>query len=213
MNDARLPDDRPFDRRPERETSRALEVEIGGRQLLFVFAGLVLLVWLAFHFGRRLGREEGVQVSASRAPQSAALAEESAGADLTFFDDVGEQRSTGTPPPVTSGAAPEPEVRKPEAPRPAASAAPRPPEPRPSAGPGGRYEVQVAVASERLRAESLATGLRAKGYRPVVSSAISGGKTIWRVRVGGYPDLDAARAAAARLEREEGLQTWIPGAR
>ena len=209
MSEARPPVDPSFEALPERGRSRPLDIEIGGRMLLFVFAGLVLLVWLAFHFGRRLGREEGVQLGAGGAPQSSGvLAEESAGTDLTFFDDVGEQRSAGPPPPVASGAPPETAPA-----RPATSAAPTPAAPRPTPSASGRYEVQVAVASERLRAESLAAGLRAKGYRPVVSTASSGGRTVWRVRVGGYEDLNAARAAAARLEREEGLQTWIPGAR
>ena len=74
----------------------------------------------------------------------------------------------------------------------------------------GGVEIQVAVLSERSSAEALASRLRGKGYEARVMITRSEGKTLYRVRVGGYPDRTAAEAAAARLEKEENLKTWIP---
>ncbi len=166
------------------------------------------------------------------------LQAEDAAAGLTFFDTVGERPKPASPPPVVSGtaeaasrpprtpasepsrsepAAPEPGRAPRQAPPPAASQTPPPatqqapvPAAASPAPAGGGVEIQVAVLSDRTSADELAARLRAKGYRPEVSPLRSDGRTRYRVRVGGYADRAAAEAAAARLEREESLKTWIP---
>jgi cell division septation protein DedD len=209
------------------EGGRTIELQIDGRQLLIVVVGIVLLCAVFFHFGRRVGRSEGGADGPAGGAETRLQSSEDAAADLTFFDRVTEERGSGAPPPVASGAAPTLPPRagamRDAAPPPAPPAA-SPPKPSvaaprtvtpppPAAATGGGIEIQVAVVSERARADSLASRLRSKGYAAQVSPSSSGGRTVWRVRVGGYPSREAARSAAARLEHDENLKTWIPGER
>jgi cell division septation protein DedD len=207
-----------------------VEFQLDGKQILIVLAGILILCVISFYFGRRVGRAEAAG-DGGKAPAlaealagSEALEAENAGDDLTFFDTVEESPAAASPPPVASGApapATTPEtgssapartrtVETPATSPPPASPGPGPAaEPRPPTSPGG-VEIQVAVLSERASAEALASRLRGKGYQTRVMTTRSEGKILYRVRVGGYADRTAAEAAAARLEREEKLKTWIP---
>jgi cell division septation protein DedD len=216
--------------RSERGTDdRYVEFQLDGKQILIVLAGILILCSISFYFGRRVGRAEGARAGDPLAPARSAagnepLAVEDAGADLTFFDTVGERPKAAAPPPVLSGTAeaatrpprseptPAKETAAPQVAAPAVAAPVVVPPSTPASAPtpAGRIEIQVAVLSDRASADELAGRLRAKGYRPEVTSMRADGRTRYRVRVGGYADLAAAEAAAARLQREESLKTWIP---
>ncbi|MCZ6601214.1 MAG: SPOR domain-containing protein, partial [Acidobacteria bacterium] len=73
----------------------------------------------------------------------------------------------------------------------------------------GTFQVQVAAYQERARAEALAGRLRQKGYRALIADEPDGGRTLYKVRIGGYMDRSAADAAKTRLAREEKLQAWV----
>jgi cell division septation protein DedD len=207
---------------------RYVEFQVDGKQVLIVLAGILVLCVISFYFGRRVGRAEAAGDAGGISPMAEAIAgsesmdAEDAGADLTFFDAVEEEPQAASPPPVVSG------EEEPKASAPAAAEPPRPARREtpggtestaataPSTGPeaaratAGGFEIQVAVLSERTSAETLAQGLRAKGYEARVTTTRSQGQIRYRVRVGSYPDKAAAQAAAARIEEEEKLKTWIP---
>ena len=207
------------------EDGRTIELQIDGRQLLIVVVGIVLLCAVFFHFGRRVGRSEAGTEGLAGVTEKPLDSSEDAAADLTFFDRVTEERGSTSLPPVASGSARRVATDG-NSPRDAVGAVTSPPAPAstgaaqrsvaavaPVAPAGGGIEIQVAVLSERARAEALASRLRSKGYLAQVSSSSSSGRTVWRVRVGGYPSREAARSVAARLERDENLKTWIPEGR
>ena len=61
------------------------------------------------------------------------------------------------------------------------------------------FAVQVGAFASRARAESLREALDREGDAATISEADVGGDAFFRVRLGPYPDRDAARAAAQRL--------------
>ena len=216
-----------------------LEVQMDGKQVVIVIAGVLLLCVISFYFGRRVGRAEAAgrtdPVLSVLGSSPEAIEEEDAGADLTFFDSVGDRPGADASPPMVSGGGSAPPGAKPGQPESTGAREPVGGSPGPavspgttgerrqgsrpstpagsssrSSGAGGAVEIQVGVYSTRAAAESLASRLRAKGYRPSITPTNRQGKTVYRVRVGGYATRAAAQTAAARLEREEKLATWIP---
>ncbi len=81
----------------------------------------------------------------------------------------------------------------------APAAAPRPTVP--VAGAEG-WVVQLGSFASKDNAESLAKGLRAKGYRAFVSEFRGSGRVLYRVRVGPEQDRARAETIAARLAHE-----------
>ena len=71
----------------------------------------------------------------------------------------------------------------------------------PAAGAEG-WVVQLGSFASKDNAESLAKGLRAKGYRAFVSEFRGSGRILYRVRVGPEQDRARAEAIAARLASE-----------
>ena len=69
----------------------------------------------------------------------------------------------------------------------------------PSARPAGAFAVQVGAFASRARAESLREALTLDGDVATITEAEVWGDTFFRVRMGPYPDLETARAAAQRL--------------
>lgn len=90
-----------------------------------------------------------------------------------------------------------PAAARPAAPRPAV-----PPAPPPVAG-GMRYQVQVNAMAEKARAEQLVRDLKTAGYNAYISPGAVSGRTLYRVRVGKFPNEESARQAVSRL-REQG---------
>ena len=177
-----------------------LEVQMDGKQVVIVLAGVLILCAISFYFGRRVGRAEAAGrtgvLTAVMAEDSPPIESEDAGADLTFFDTVGARPQPATPPEVVSGTS---EARQPEtvAGAPARNTAPNPPTGAPGAGTrtsppptqptqqaartpsaSSGVQIQVGVLSTRQAAEDLATRLRAKGYRSVVSTTNRNGNVV-----------------------------------
>lgn len=92
-------------------------------------------------------------------------------------------------------------VKPPAAARPAASDAP-PPAPTPAArapAGGGAWLVQIGTFSQKDNAEKLAATLKGRGFSPTISPATSGGRKLYRVRVGPAGSREAAASLARRL--------------
>lgn len=207
---------------------RYVEVQLDGRQIIIVLAGILLLCAVSFHFGRRVGRADSGQADTQLAALvdessgTEAVSEEDAAAGMTFFDNVGRRRQPSTPPPVASGEAGTPAATAKPTAKPvleesgvqAAGSVPAAPQKSvaKTLSPGtvtGNFQVQVAAYQERARAEALAGRLRQKGYRALIADEADGGRTLYKVRIGGYMDRAEADAAKTRLAREEKLQAWV----
>lgn len=108
----------------------------------------------------------------------------------------------GMPEEATVVQQPAPSPVKPPAPaRPAASDVP-PPVPATAAqvpATGGAWLVQVGTFSQKSNAEKLAATLRGRGFAPVISPTTSGGRKLYRVRVGPAGSREAATSLARRL--------------
>jgi DedD protein len=87
-------------------------------------------------------------------------------------------------------------------PAPARSAAP--------AGHDGEFTVQVISYDSPEGAESFAAALRTRGHRAfVVSAAVEGRGTMWRVRVGPFTTMREAQAYRREFERTEQMNTLL----
>ena len=202
------------------------EIQLNGKQLVFMFGAAVVVSVVIFLCGVMVGR--GV-----RQPQAELLA---AAPDTSLdsqlpFDAIGGRPAAPvepTPAPeredVTYGtrleaSAPLDEPLKPvqgskPAVAPAVAENPAPPvEPASSRSfpepAGNGFVVQVAAYPSRATAEALATRLDAKGYSSFVT-ATDGTPRQYRVRVGKFPNKRDAEAVARRLKQEEHFDPWLP---
>jgi cell division septation protein DedD len=67
----------------------------------------------------------------------------------------------------------------------------------------GDYTVQLGASQDRTDAQRLESRARAAGLRPYVMEADLGRKGLWyRVRVGSFPDKEAASRFRKDVERE-----------
>jgi sporulation related protein len=163
---------------------RGMEIELGGYGLVMLGAAIVALCAASFWLGRSSARL--VPGSSAAAPdQVADLGDVEK--DLSFFDRLEK--------------APEIQAIPPAAPAPAAS--------RAEAPPATGHEVQVFASSDRQAADALVQKLRAQGLKVRLLAAAPGEPTLYRVRAYGYADEAAARQAAATLQRQQGLKTWV----
>ena len=78
------------------------------------------------------------------------------------------------------------------------------------AAPSG-FAVQVGAFSSSEAARSMRARLEGGGYESFVVAAATTRDRRWRVRVGPFSSRDEADRTASRLERREGLSTWIVG--
>ena len=206
------------------------EIQLNGKQLVFMFGAAVVVSVVIFLCGVMVGR--GV-----RQPQAELLA---ATTDATTDTPVDSQLpfdTTSARPavPVEPTPAPEQEnvtygnrleapaplvepLKRVQAPKPAVTPAvaekpAAPPEPASNTSfaepPGNGHVVQVMAFPERADAEALARRLGAKGYPTFVTSD-GPGRTRYRVRVGKYPNRRDAEAIALRLRQEERFDPWLP---
>ena len=77
-----------------------------------------------------------------------------------------------------------------------------------SAAPSG-FSVQIGAVSSSEAARAMEEKLEAKGYESFITAGVAARDSRWRVRVGPFATRDEASHAAARLERNEGLATWV----
>jgi cell division septation protein DedD len=81
------------------------------------------------------------------------------------------------------------------------------PKPEPATTNDG-FVVQVAAVNSRSEADAIATRLAGKGYPSFVTTP-PGGVKMFRVRIGKYPTRREAETIAARLEKEDQFKPWI----
>jgi cell division septation protein DedD len=211
------------------------EIQLNGKQLVFLFMSAVVILVVVFLFGVMVGRG----VSGDRGPLEALVQPETAapvadaapalapptGEPTAINEDLSypDRLSGSTPPAEKLRAASEPEpkpapapARTEEAPKPAAEA-PKPaaPAPTPAAAAnlrepaGSGYAIQVAALRQRAEADNVARALSSKGYPAYVMTPENGAPAVFRVRVGKFKDRSEAETVAARLQKEEQFKPWI----
>ena len=116
-----------------------------------------------------------------------------------------EQRDE--PPAAVASTAPPPRA---PAPAPAQTAAVTPP--KPAAAAAGDWTVQLGSFGEEANARRVAQRASTFGYKAEVSRTTSGGRTLYRVRVGPQATRAAADATASAL-RAHGLEASVVAAR
>jgi cell division protein FtsN len=194
------------------------EIQLSGKQLVFLFMAAVVFTVVVFLLGVSVGRGvrdrtggAPVMASAGGATKPADLPPPTkpAPGDLTYDKALQEPKAGEAPKP----AADLPKVDSPEVARQKAIAAQIPPPPPPPPPPpaetkaappaGTPYWVQVGVFKDRSNADKLVRELKTQGFAAGLQT--SGGSV--RVRVGPYDDKAQADAAAKRLTRYKAMVT------
>jgi cell division septation protein DedD len=198
------------------------EIQLNGKQLVFLFMAGTVVAVVIFLCGVMVGRGVAVPrtVAATDIAEQAALDPTAAANGVSAGSEsltAGEELSYAG---RLEDPTPPAEVLKPEAeaalPPPRVATAPaREPVTAPVASPlsdpalnepaGQGYVVQVAAVRKRAEAETIARRLSNKGYPTFVTAAGAN----FRVRVGKYTDRRTAQSIAVRLEREERFKPWI----
>jgi DedD protein len=207
------------------------EIQLNGKQLVFLFMAATVVSVVIFLFGVLVGR--GVRVERSGVAEAAAggIAAETVPQQppqTTASTPAGSDPTAAAPPPATQDdlsyykrlekpqpPAEELKPRKKEAtdPTPTAGRNPAPSTssaPKTQSAPGGDgFAVQIAALNVRSEADAIAKRLTSKGYAAYVVPPPDGTPTIYRVRVGKFPTRREAETIAAKLQKEEQLKPWV----
>jgi cell division septation protein DedD len=198
------------------------EIQLSGKQLVFLFMATTVLSVMIFLCGVLVGRnaraagaaavpEETVVVTAptdgapvdgtTAAPQEPTAVPNSA---LTYHEQLRQAKPKEELKPQE--VKPEP---PPPAPAPAVAAAPDAEADVPTSGRPGAWVIQVHALSNRSAASSVVRGLIAKGYPAFLSLPQKNQPVIYRVQIGRYTDRREAEQVVRRLQKEEQFQPEI----
>lgn len=211
------------------------EIQLSGKQLVFLFMTGTVVTVLIFLLGVQVGRnarldnasvvDGGDTLAAGTPPPAAATPSEAVAA--------GGPPAAEPPAPATepddelsyakrlqSDSAPTEKLKPPSQAPPAAAAKVAPAAPPPSPAPAprsgvengsrpGAWIVQVISLQDRAAAATIATRLTGKGYPAFVLDPAPGAPAIYRVQVGGYPDRRDAEQASRRLEKDEQFKPLV----
>jgi cell division septation protein DedD len=215
------------------------EIQLNGKQLVFLFMAATVVSVVIFLCGVLVGR--GVRVERSTVAENSTLAEPPAAdpaprsaapaavaadprtappptatEDLSYFNRL--ERSNQPVEdlkPAAKPAAPEAKAAdKPAAERgKSTGAVPVKEKEAPAAAPappaGSGYAVQVAALNVRSEADAIAKKLTSKGYAAYVQTPSDGTPSVYRVRVGTFKTRREAETVAARLQKEEQYKPWV----
>jgi cell division septation protein DedD len=213
------------------------EIQLNGKQLVFLFMAATVVSVVIFLFGVLVGRgvraeRGGVDVAGNTIPETLATTPQQPAAastpapagsdpttaapppaatdDLTYFNRLEKQKATEEKlkPAQRSAAAPATPPAAPAA-APAAEPAGQSAQSSQSSQSSQGYAVQVAALNVRSEAEAIAKRLSSKGYAAYVLAPASGTPSVYRVRVGKFPTRREADSIAARLKREEQFNPWV----
>jgi DedD protein len=208
------------------------EIQLSGKQLVFLAMAGVVIVVVIFLFGVEVGRgvraERGGLPEGTRAvaavpgsdapPPPASATSGSSASPVTPGEKLSyAERLGGTAPPadpLKGSAAPAGDTTptpKPEAPpaEPARRAAAPAPVAASTEPDGAGFAIQVAALREREEADTIVKRLAGKGYPAYVLAPEQGAAPIYRVRVGKFKERREADTVAARLQKEEQFKPWV----
>ena len=204
------------------------EIQLSGKQLVFLFMTGTVVTVLIFLLGVQVGRNariENATVADSGDTSQPPAAATPSQAVAACGPPAAEPPAPATEPDdelsyakrLQSDAAPTEKLKAPSAGQAPASAAPPPPasratEARQGVENGSRpgaWIVQVISLQDRAAAANIAKRLTGKGYPAFVLDPAPGAPAIYRVQVGGYPDRRDAEQASRRLEKEEQFKPLV----
>jgi cell division septation protein DedD len=193
------------------------EIQLNGKQLVFLFMAATVVSVVIFLCGVLVGRGVRAERAATSADAGAATIEPTPQAaaptptvdDLRYFNRLEKQTPAveelkappAAAPNVVAAIAP-PKSPPPIATPPAASQ----PAPSPS---GDGYAIQVAAMLDHTDADAMAKRLSSKGYNAFILPLGQTTPIRYRVRVGKFKTKHEAEVAAGRLQREEQFKPWI----
>lgn len=189
------------------------EIQLNGKQLVFLFMAVVVASVVIFLLGVLVGRGvraergpvEALAQPAVTGTEASVAAPAPGGAPASVAkEDLSypNRLASNTPPPETL---PTPRADAPQEPAPAAPIARITPRSSETSG----FAIQVAALRQRGEAESVARNLTTKGYPAYVMNPDAGAPAVFRVRVGKFKDRREAESIAARLQKEEQFRPWI----
>jgi DedD protein len=208
------------------------EIQLSGKQLVFLFMATTVVAVLIFLCGVQVGRN----VKAPDRPVDSADTIASATPPPAAATPAQPVASGGPPSSEPPAPAQEPDddlsyakrlqsdsapAEKLKAPASQAAAKPAPPvKAAPSAkaetaataqsvGRPGTWIVQLTALQDRGAASAIARRLAGRGYPAFVLDPAAGAPVLYRVQVGGYADRAGAEQAARRLEKEEQFKTYV----
>jgi cell division septation protein DedD len=198
------------------------EIQLNGKQLVFLFMAVVVASVVIFLLGVLVGRgvraETGptqavVQPTGGGTPDFAAVPAPGGAPASPVKEDLSyPNRLSSAAPPAETLPTPRADTAQESASARAESKAP-PPERRmasaSNAPDASGFAIQVAALRQRAEAESVARGLTTKGYPAYVMNPDAGAPAVFRVRVGKFKDRREAESVAARLQKEEQFKPWI----
>jgi cell division septation protein DedD len=203
------------------------EIQLSGKQLVFLFMTGATLAVLIFLCGVQVGRNvKSDGVAAADASDTVASAEPPAASTPTAAAPSSGPPAAEPPAPpqddelsyakrlqASDPAAGDRVVAKAEPMKPADDPKPAPAA-KPASGPlsagrPGGWIVQLTALQDRTAAAAIARQLSIKGYPAFVVDPAPGAPVIYRVQVGGYVDRDKADQAARRLEKDEHYKPYV----
>jgi cell division septation protein DedD len=206
------------------------EIQLNGKQLVFMFMAVTVVAVVIFLCGVMVGRgvraprvaeqaDATIQApldptAAIQAPAPSVSDSSGTGAPVSSDEKLtyADRLSTTPPPPETLKEPARTDVK------PAAAVKDAPPvapavrttsKSAPSESTAGGYVVQVAAVKVRSEADTIAKRLQSKGFPSFVTTPSAGAARVYRVRVGKYNDRREAESVARRLEKEEQFKPWI----
>jgi len=201
------------------------EIQLSGKQLVFLFMAVVVIAVVIFLTGVQVGRgvraerglPEGADAVAAAQAEPSPPPASSGGGSSSSPVTAGEKLSYAE---RLGGSVPPPDSLKPSG---SAAAAPTPeestPTPKPEAAPpapaanteppGSGFAIQVAALREREEADAIVKRLAGKGYPAYVLAPAKGAPAVYRVRVGKFKERREADTVAARLQKEEQFKPWV----
>ncbi len=210
------------------------EIQLSGKQLVFLFMATTGLAVAIFLCGVQVGRgvksdraaETGDTVASATPPPEAATPSQPAAAggppaaeppapaaepddELSYARRLQGDSSAAPAEKLKSAAAAVPPARTAPAPEPLAAKPDAAAAAAQSAGTPGGWIVQITALQDRAACAAIAQRLSNKGYPAFVLDPAPGSPRIYRVQVGGYPDRDKAEHAARRLATEEQFKTYV----
>lgn len=208
------------------------EIQLSGKQLVFLFMTGTVVTVLIFLLGVQVGRNAkidsaalvgaGDSVAAGSPPPAAAAPSQAVAAggppaaeppapaaepddELSYAKRLQSDAAPAEKlkPPSSAAQPPVPERAVAAPPAPQAAAASQ------NGSRPGAWIVQVISLQDRGAAATIAKRLTGKGYPAFVLDPAPGAPAIYRVQVGGYPDRRDAEQASRRLEKDEQFKPLV----
>jgi len=206
------------------------EIQLNGKQLVFLFMAATVVSVVIFLCGVLVGRGVKAERAATTADGSAAAIEPTPqAAPAAPAPAAGSDPTTAAPPPTVDDLSyfnrlekktpAVEELKAPPAPSPAPVApavtlkpsrtAPVAAQSAPAPPVGDGYAIQVAAMLDHTDADAMAKRLSSKGYNAFILPLAQTTPPRYRVRVGKFKTKHEAESVAAKLQKEEQFNPWI----